>query len=269
MPVPPHSSVRVRLVRDALLVRALGGEDKDAESLRARGVSVVEDPYLVVATCADEGAARRAAAVLEAIEADSDWLVVTSRAALRALTDLAGEDRVRAAIRSGSDRGMGFATVGDTTRTALEQLGASDVLVPAVSTAEALRGELAGRPAGSIVAPQGSQAMKGLASGLRSLGWRVDEQVVYETTTVAARPPTADRLSSGGFGVVVLRSPTAVRAVTGFAGTLPEQTAAVCGGPTTAAAARAAGIGTVVVSPGPTAAAVADTVLEYLSRPGA
>ena len=104
---------------------------------------------------------------------------------------------------------------------------------------------------------------------MRSLGWTVDEQVVYETTTVPDRPASADRLASGGFGVVVLRSPTAVRAVAGFVGMLPEGTAAVCGGPTTAAAAEAAGIGTVVVSPGPTAAAVADTVLEHLSRPGA
>ena len=256
-------------MRDALLVRALGGEDKDAESLRARGVPVVEDPYLVVATCSDDGAEQRAAAVLRAIEADSDWLVVTSRAALRALTDLAGEDRVRSAIRAGRDRGMGFATVGETTGAALELLGAANVLVPSVSTAEALRAELANRRPGSIVAPQGSQAMKGLASGLRSLGWRVDEEVVYETATVPTRPPSVDTLAAGGFGVVVLRSPTAVRAVTGFVGTLPEQTAAVCGGPTTAAAAEAAGIGTVVVSPGPTAAAVADTVLDYLSRPGA
>jgi uroporphyrinogen-III synthase len=42
-----------------LLVRAAGGEDRDAEALRALGIEVIEDPYLVVAPCADHDAPAR------------------------------------------------------------------------------------------------------------------------------------------------------------------------------------------------------------------
>jgi uroporphyrinogen-III synthase len=261
----PSSHLAPR-VRDVLLVRALGGDDKDAEALRERGVSVVEDPFLTVRSCIDPGAGERALHVLRAIENSADWLVVTSQAALRALVDLTSDEQLRASITAGRERGLAFATVGDATRAAMEALGASPVLVPAVNTAEALRQELSTRPTGSIVAPQGSQAMKGLAGGLRSLGWEVDEKVVYETSTVAERPATADRLEAGGFGALVLRSPTAVRAVASFVPRVPDATILVCGGPTTAAEVDRVGLGTVVVSQGPTAAAVADAVIGCLAN---
>ena len=253
---------------DVLLVRARGGDDKDAEALGARGVDVVEDPYLVVRACVDLTAVDRAEHVLTAVQVSADWLVVTSQAALRALIELTSEDRVRTCIAAGRERGIRFATVGEATRDAMEALGATPVLVPTVSTAEALRQSLADLPPATIVAPQGSQAMKGLAGGLRDLGWEVDEQVVYETRTVDQRPDSADRLAAGDFAAVVLRSPTAVRAVATFVPRLPDSTVVVCGGPTTAAEAERVGLGTVVISRGPTANVVADTVVESLARDG-
>ena len=252
-------------MRDVLLVRALGGDDKDAEALRDRGVRPVEDPYLTVRTCVDDGARQRAEHVLTAIAGSADWLVVTSQAALRALADLTSSEQLRLAFAVGAERGIGFATVGEATAAALQELGAGSVLVPAQSTAESLRQELSSRPPGSIIAPQGSQAMKGLAGGLRLRGWQIDEQVLYETSTVPVRPLSADRLSTGDFAVVVLRSPTAVRAVASFVPVLPAGTTLVCGGPTTAAEVERLGLGTVVISAGPTAAAVADTVVDCLN----
>jgi uroporphyrinogen-III synthase len=251
---------------DVLLVRAIGGDDRDAEALRARGLSVVEDPYLRVAACTDAAAAGRAQHVLDAITTSADWLVVTSQASLRALTEILGDDAVRASICAGVVRGMQTAAVGSATARALEALGVPNVLVPSTATAAALLETLSALPAGAVVAPQGSQAMKGLTSGLRERGWVVDEQVVYETATVRVRPPTADRLADGGFAAVVFRSPTALRAVAAYVSPFPENTLAVCGGPTTAAQARQLAIGTVVVSPEPTAEAVADTVHAYLTR---
>ncbi|MEI6360862.1 MAG: uroporphyrinogen-III synthase [Actinomycetes bacterium] len=250
---------------DVLLVRALGGDDKDAGTLRERGLTVVEDPFLVVRACADPGAGERAERVLAAISDTADWLVVTSQAALRALIDLTSETSLRSSIAGGRDRGLQFATVGEVTSAAMTDLGATPVLVPSVSTAEALRQDLATWGPATIIAPQGSQAMKGLAGGLRSLGWQVDEVVVYETSTVGARPEAADRLAAGDFAVVVLRSPTAVRAVASFVPRLPDGTTVVCGGPTTAAEVERTGLGTVVISPGPTADAVADAVQACLA----
>jgi uroporphyrinogen-III synthase len=255
-------------VGEVLLVRALGGDDKDAEALTARGLSVVEDPYLVVRPCDDAGAVARAQHVLSAVEGAADWLIVTSQAALRALIQLTSDEEVRHVISAGRARGIRFATVGESTRAALEALGAEPVLVPAVNTAEALRQELAALPPATIIAPQGSQAMKGLAGGLRTLGWQVDEQVVYETLTVDQRPASADRLAQGAFAAIVLRSPTAARAVASFAATVPPPTVIVCGGPTTAAEVERLGLGTVVTSAGPTAQAVAEAVLECMAAGG-
>jgi uroporphyrinogen decarboxylase len=252
-------------VYDVLLVRAPGGDDRDADELRRRGVSVVEDPYLTVAACQDTGASDRAEHVLQAISDSADWLVVTSQAALRALAQLVGDDRLRVSILTGRERGLRFATVGETTANALRFWGAGDVLRPSVSTAAALREELAKDAPATIVAPQGSQAMKGLSGGLRSMGWVVDEVVVYETTTVGHRPVTADRLAAGDFAAVVFRSPTAVRAAASFVPLFPPTTVAVCGGPTTAAEVERLGIGRVAVSSGPTPEEVADTVVEILA----
>jgi uroporphyrinogen-III synthase len=251
-------------VPDVLLVRALGGDDKDAEALRARGATVTEDPFLVVRASVDPGALERAEHVLDAVGTDADWLVATSQAALRALIELTSEERLRDSIIHGRDRGLQFAAVGEATGAALVALGARSVLVPEVNTAEALRAELATRSPSTIVAPQGSQAMKGLAGGLRAVGWQVDEVVVYETSTVTERPAAADALVAGDFAVVVLRSPTAARAVASFVPRLTDRTTVVCGGPTTAAEVERLALGTVVVSPGPTADAVADTVLACL-----
>lgn len=254
-------------MREVLLVRALGGDDRDAEALTSRGIPIVEDPYLTVAACVDDGAADRARHCLAAITDTADWLVVTSQAALRALTQLTGRSAVVDALATGQARGLQVATVGSATQRVLAELGARDVVVPSVSTAAALQGVLATRPAASVIAPQGSQAMKGLAFGLRELGWQVDEQVVYETATVPDRPVSADPLAAGSFAAVVFRSPTALRAVARFVPRLPDSTLVVCGGPTTAAEAERLAIGTVVVSPAPTADAVADTVLAALAAP--
>lgn len=252
-------------MREVLLVRALAGDDRDAEALRARGVDVVEDPYLSVAACADAAAVDRAGHCVAEIASGADWLVVTSQAALRALSELTGADALRESMVKGQARGLRIATVGAATAAALAELCAVDVLVPSVSTAAALEEQLATLGPASVIAPQGSQAMKGLASGLRALGWQIDEQVVYETTTVTERPASADRLAAGAFAAVVFRSPTALRAVTTFVPRLPDGTLVVCGGPTTAAEAERLAIGTVVVSPAPTADAVADTVVSALS----
>lgn len=255
-------------MREVLLVRALGGDDRDAEALRELGVDVLEDPYLVVAACDDPDAAERSEHVLAGVREGADWLVVTSRAALRALVSLRGADAVTSSIAVGARRGLRCAAVGATTAQLLRDLGADDVLVPADQSAAGLLDELGGRPPSRAVVPQGSQAMKSLGSGLRNLGWDVDDQVVYTTTAVAQRPASADRIAAGDFAAIVFRSPTALRAVTGFVPEVPESTSVICGGPTTAAEARRLGLSSIVVSASPDAATVAATVLRATAQAG-
>ncbi len=251
---------------DVLLVRALGGDDRDAEVLRSRGVRVVEDPYLVVTTCTDDEALTRAQTTLGEISERSDWLAVTSRAALRALSDLVGKDALAAAVAAGTRRGLACAAVGPSTAHELRELGAADVLVPATPTAAGLLALLSERSPGRLVTPQGSQAMTSWTRGLRTAGWQVDEKVVYVTATVPHRPPTADAVARGDFAAVLFRSPTAVRAAMSFVDAIPEPTIAVCGGPTTADEATRSGLTRVAISPGPTAESVAESVVLALSR---
>lgn len=258
-----------------LLVRAAGGDDRDAEALRDLGVEVVEDPYLVVAPCADVDAERRARRVLAAVADDVDLLLLTSRAAVRALDALVGRAALEEAVATGVARGLRGAAVGPSSASALRELGVVDVLEPAVATSRGLLAELraegpaADRAPGRAVLPCGAQAMKGLGAGLVADGWRVEEVVVYTTEEVAHVPASVTLLAQGGIGALVLRSPTAVRAVARHVATLPAGTVAVCGGPTTAAAVRATWGCEPVVSSGPTADEVARTVLDVLAaRPG-
>ena len=249
-------------VRPVLLVRARGGDDRDAEALAALGLPVVEDPWLVVGTSSDPGAHGRAERTLDLIATEADVLLLTSRTALVALAELVGADRLRAAVEAGVARGLVGAAVGPRSAEALADLGLGDVLVPEEATARGLLAALrdrGGAPARAVL-PCGAQAMRGLADGLRDDRWEVDAVVLYDTSPVAEVPASAVALAAGAYGAIVLRSPTAVRAVAARVATVPATTAVVCGGPTTAAEARARWSIEVVVSPYPTAAPFARTV---------
>jgi len=253
-----------------LLVRAVGGEDGDAEALTALGIRVVEDPYLVVAPCADRQAMARAEQVLQALRDEADVLLLTSRSAVRALEALVGRAALIEAVAVGVSRGLWGAAVGPATALALRELGLTYVLEPEVATSRgllaALRARaLAGEGPRRAVLPCGAQAMKGLGAGLVADGWRIDEVVVYTTEEVAVTPASVADLAGGRIAAVVLRSPTAVRAVARHVPAPPEGTLLVCGGPTTAAAADAAWGPRSVVSDGPTPDAVARTVARALA----
>jgi uroporphyrinogen-III synthase len=256
-----------------LLVRAAGGEDRDADALRAAGVEVIEDPYLIVAPSTDDAAAARAARVLMALRDEVDLLLLTSRAAVRALDTLVGREALTAAVAAGVARGMRGAAVGPSTAEALREVGVVDVLEPEVATSRGLLRALRDRAAqegrvggvGHALLPCGAQAMKGLGAGLVEDGWQVEEIVVYVTDEVPGVPPSVADLAAGRTPVVVLRSPTAVRAVARHVPVLPAGTVAVCGGVTTAAAVRATWDVEPVVSEGPTAPEVTRTVVRVLT----
>lgn len=253
-----------------LLVRAAGGEDRDAEALRALGLEVVEDPYLVVAPCDDQDASARALRVLDALRREADLFLLTSRSAVRALDALIGRAELLDAVSQGVARGLRGAAVGPSTAVTLRELGLDDVLEPEVATSRGLLSALRQRAAaegtaGRAVLPCGAQAMKGLGAGLVADGWHVEEIVVYTTEDLPGVPSSVADLAAGRIPVLVLRSPTAVRAVARHVPVLPEGTVPVCGGPTTAAAVAATWGAAPVVSVGPTADEVARTVAAVLA----
>lgn len=245
-----------------LLVRADGGTDRDAELLQQAGVSYLADPYLTIRTSSDALACPRAVEALAGIAVTANWLIVTSRNAVESLSELSSADALRQALVDGQLRGLRVAAVGEVTAEAAVAAGARDVEVPEVSTAAGLAAHLlATHLPGRCVLPRGNIAMKGLAESLRAADWEVTDPIVYETHIVEDRPVSADAAARGEFAAVVLRSPSAARALAHFIPQLPASTVVVCGGPTTAAEAQRVGLTTIVQSPEPTAHSVVSAVV--------
>jgi uroporphyrinogen-III synthase len=109
-------------------------------------------------------------------------------------------------------------------------------------TASALLDTLSVVPAGTAVLPRSDIADAVIPATLEARGWSLVPQVLYRTRPVEQPPASLAALKSGGFDAIVLRSPSAARAVRHFTDALPERTRIVCGGPTTAMAARRLGL---------------------------
>ena len=243
--------MKVLLVRPA--ASPLSEEiDRDADALRAIGVEAVSDPYVEVVPCVDSGIKQRVSDLLAAL-IPGTWLVATSAMGPRSLRAL-----VAGAIPTSGIRAAG---VGPATASALRDLGFADVLIPRRATGSALADELLTFPPGRAVIPQGSQALPVVAERLRTAGWDVQPVVIYTTQTVAHEPSTSAELRSGGFAAVLLRSPSAARAVAEFAPGLT--TPVITTGPTTTAAASALGFTVAAEATDSTSAALASAVANF------
>lgn len=247
---------------NVLLVRSEGVGERDAAAMATYGISVELDAYLEVRPLG--AAVNEAAGLLDAIANEADWLVVASKSGVDGLVALLGEEAVRRGLDRGLERGLRVAAVGRTTAARLQDLGAAEVLVGEPQTAAGLLEALRHQLPGTAVYPVGDLASPLLRDSLEALGWRSRSAVVYSTQPVSERPRTAAALAAGAYRVVVLRSPSAVAAVARWVPHWPSRTTFLCGGETTAAAAKAAGIGKLVVSDGPGSKSVAAAVSRLL-----
>ncbi|MDI1290201.1 MAG: uroporphyrinogen-III synthase [bacterium] len=242
-----------------LLVRADGTPDLDARALAARGADVTSEAFIRVRTCTDSEAAQRARDITDSLGAPGSWLVLTSAAGIRALDALIQDVGPR--LLAARATGAGFAAVGPTSAHALHALGLADVLVPSAShTASGLLDALSDIKPGIAVLPRSNVGDGHIADTLEARGWTIVSRVVYETTTVAERPGAADPLAAGAFDALVLRSPSAARAVAHFGG-VASTTAIVAGGPTTALAASRLGLRVSAVSVDSQAESIAAAVM--------
>jgi uroporphyrinogen III methyltransferase/synthase len=194
--------------------------------------------------------------------ANYDWIVFTSQHAVRALAR-----RLRA--RGWDARKLSaahIAALGPATARGLRRQGLIADLIAEPHTADALAAMLGPKSARArILWPSGNRAPQRLADDLRSAGALVDAPVAYRTVD-AAPPASLARDLARGVDAVVFASPTAVNrfVALGLVANLPLGTI-VCIGPTTAAAARDAGLTVDAVASDHTAKGIVNALEELFT----
>lgn len=200
-----------------------------------------------------------------------DWMVCTSRHAVFQL-----EAACRTVGLAPADAGFArVGAVGEETGRALEGLGLTVHLRPSVSDASHLALamlEVEGQEGGvsgsapRVLFPRAAAARDELPSLLRAAHWIVDDIACYETLPCAeGAAELTQALAVGAVDVVTLASGSAARAMASLVPeTLWPSARLVSIGPTTTAAASAAGLTIVAEAPHPAMGALAETAHRVL-----
>jgi uroporphyrinogen-III synthase len=260
--------------RPAVLVtRPSGGDDPLVARLAAAGIRVHAVPTVTTRPVVPGGDLDRVASELPA----ADWVLLTSTAAFRALSDAVA--RVGASWPRPGCRPR-FAAVGHATAGALARAGltvaatSSDGtglgLLPALEATEPLAGR-------RVVLPRASAADERLPVALREHGADVRDVVAYETVEAPAesRSPLLGALADPDLQAVVVASGSAVRGLLGLVGlpASPSDRAIarlmnlpfVSIGPSTSDEVRRLGLPLGAEAATPSVDALADAVLAFLA----
>ena len=259
----PDKTVDLRV----LLVRASGNE-ADANALTTLGIASVSEPYLKVASVPGADGYSAATELLVKLTGmgSQDWVVVTSANGLRHWARLYGEMNLAAALTAAEQRGVRFAAIGAASAKMYSDFGIKADLIAQEPNGSALAQQLllsAGGGNHAALIPSGNLAMSNLTDDLTAAGWDIFARVVYETSTVAQPPLSVSALKSGQISAILLRSPSAARALVEHAGV--TSVPVIAGGPTTAAAARSLGLTVIAVSQNPEPEATARVVFDALT----
>ena len=282
------SAVKIE-AKPVLLVRAADNED-DSAALLAAGLATVIDPYLTVQPLSGQAGLDAAGKLLArtGLLQRGDWLVATSLNGLRSWGILAWQltrrEAVAEALADAKARGVRFAAIGPATAAKFAEFGIFDVFTPSEAYGDALADELLaeaapeaaglGRPVRALI-PAGNLAMKTLVSRLSDAGWQVASEVIYQTAIIPEQPTSAARAVDGAFSAVLLRSPSAARALVHWTtkvlgGTqLPPEIAnlpVVCGGRTTAAVAESLGLKVAAITADTQPATIANTLVAVVEN---
>jgi uroporphyrinogen III methyltransferase/synthase len=235
------------------------------DALERAGATVVELPLTRQVGPRDSGAALEAAA---AAVQENEWVVLTSVNAV---------DRFMGALRDARALGSVLvAAVGPATADALRRAGVESDLVPAEHSARGLVEEFpdargAGGGARPVLFPSGDLAPATIPDGLGQKGWEVRRVEAYRTVArTAPEPALLERVAAAD--AVTLSATSAVHAFLALRTPEGRPVAApahvVCIGPTTAAAARAAGLENVHEAWGASAQGIVDELIGELGPEG-
>jgi uroporphyrinogen-III synthase len=236
-----------------------------AADLRTAGLDVLEVPVVSIGAPEDPEPLRQAIGRL----ASYDWIAFTSGNAVGAVRD------GLAAAGADLPPGIQIASVGPSTSRAVagafHSLRAApaaprtvDIEPPSEHSAEGLAEVLAPVVAGRrVLLPLSDRARDVLATRLRAAGATVQCVVAYRTVVGGAAPIA---ISPGD--LAVFGSPSAVEGFLALAGEAARQVEAVVIGPTTAAAARDAGLVVVAVAEPSTVHGLRAAVLARLGDAG-
>jgi uroporphyrinogen-III synthase len=247
------------ITKPILLIRANGNE-LDASALNELGIPTCIDPFLSTVPNSDQTPAFK---LLDATNnaMDLTWIIATSINAITAWSEIVGAKNLKTSF---SNHHLSFAAVGESTKLRLAELGADKIMVGTSMNSQSLLGSLKSTPPATAIIPGGNLTLETLPDGLETAGWKVIRGRVYENSVVNVIPSSTLKVRNDEFSAVLLRSPSAARALSHF---LPKSNIPViCGGPTTAQECERLGLNIAVISPEPTSIQLALLIHKWLEN---
>ena len=190
------------------------------------------------------------------------WVIVTSRNAVNYWNQLIAPQSLHQFFED--NQRINFAAIGSGSAQALEFAGATEVLVPAEQSSRGLLDLLDTYRPSTAILPQGNLARSVLSEGLRGKGWQVHTGVVYLNSPVKVTPVAAGGILQGDFSLIILRSPSAARALAHF---LPNSILPViCGDSYTAESAAELSLNIMGVADDPSPESISNLVARVLEE---
>ena len=239
--------------KSVLLVRSSDNKP-DSDAFEAAGFNVISDAYLQISNFENPVGAGRMLDALVNAEPET-WLVITSINAVRYFAEQVGMVALQAAIANPNLR---FAAIGERSAAEVKALGVGDVLLADAANAVSLSQSILVHNPKRVILPASSIAMKSLQDAVTFAGVDLVTEVVYTTQTVTAEPRTAKALAQGDIDVLVLRSPSAARAVASFVTPKDLATLVLVTGNATLEQAKNLGFGNIALTKGTTPAALVE-----------
>ncbi|HEY3810967.1 MAG TPA: uroporphyrinogen-III synthase, partial [Acidimicrobiales bacterium] len=223
--------------------------------LRDLGARPIEVPTIRIDPPADGGAGL-SRAVAGLVDGRYGWVVFASANAVEALLTRLPDVRALGAVQ--------IAAIGPGTAAALADRCLVADLVPDRSLAEGLVEAFPDPPGpgACVLLPRAAAGRDALPEGLIAAGWEVDAVEAYQTVRLPLGD--ADRAAVAGADAVCFASASSVTGFVDAGGAAAMPPVVVCIGPTTAAAAKTAGLTVTAMAPAPTIDGLVDALVGAL-----